>query len=334
MREKRGALSGEERLIDRLFRPIAKHPGAFGLMDDAAAITPPAGHDLVLTVDAIVSGVHFFPDDPAEAVAKKALRVNLSDLAAKGAAPIGALLSLSMPENTSDAWLESFANGLGEDCDSFACPLLGGDMTRTPGALTISITALGSVPLGRMVRRKGARAGDVIVASGTIGDAALGLRMRRSPDDPALAQLDGAAKEHLRDRYLLPRPRLGLAAALRDHASAAMDVSDGLAGDMAKLAAASGVHASIDAALVPLSAGARAALGGDEGLIEPILTGGDDYEIVAAVPADRLEAFRAAAVKVRIEVTTIGRIEAGNGIEVIGPNGQALDLKHASFSHF
>jgi thiamine-monophosphate kinase len=334
MAAKRGAQSGEEGLIDRLFRPIAKHPGALGLVDDAAVITPPAGHDLVLTVDAIVSGVHFFPDDPADSVAKKALRVNLSDLAAKGAVPLGALLSLSMPENTGDDWLGSFAAGLGADCDSFRCPLLGGDMTRTPGALTISITALGSVPSGRMVQRKGARAGDAIVVSGTIGDAALGLRMRRAPDDPSLVQLEGMAREHLRERYLLPRPRLALAAALRDHASAAMDVSDGLAGDLAKLAAASGVHASIDAARVPLSPAARAVVGEDEALIETVLTGGDDYEIVAAVPMRELEAFRAAASAARVEVTTIGRIEPGDGMTVIGPNGQALDLKRPSFSHF
>ena len=334
MSEKRVEQSGEERLIDRLFRPIAKHPGAFSLRDDAAVIAPPAGHDLILTVDAVVSGIHFLPDDPADAVAKKALRVNLSDLAAKGAAPLGALLSLSMPENTGDDWLESFARGLGEDCDAFECPLLGGDMTRTPGALTISITALGSVPSGTMVRRRGARAGDLIVVTGTVGDAALGLRLRRAPDDSVMAKLDDAAKEHLRNRYLLPRPRLALAATLREHVSAAMDVSDGLVGDLAKLAAVSGVHASIDAARVPLSAAARAAVGADDRLIDTVLTGGDDYEIVATVPENRLEPFRAAATKAGNEVTTIGRIEAGEGTSVTGPDGRPLDLKQASFSHF
>lgn len=334
MSEKHAAQLGEERLIDRLFRPIAKHPGAFSLMDDAAAIVPPAGHDLILTVDAVISGVHFLPDDPADAVAKKALRVNLSDLAAKGAAPLGALLSLSMPENTGDDWLESFARGLGEDCDAFECPLLGGDLTRTPGALTISITALGSVPSGTMVRRKGARTGDLIVVTGTVGDAALGLRLRRMPDDSVMAKLDDAAKEHLRNRYLLPRPRLALAATLREHASAAMDVSDGLVGDLAKLAGVSGVHASIEAARVPLSAAARAAVGADGRLIDTVLTGGDDYEIVATVPENRLEPFRAAATKTGIEVTTIGRIEAGEGTSVAGPDGRPLDLKQASFSHF
>ena len=334
MTGKRDAASGEERIIDRLFRPIAKHPAALGLQDDAAMLAPPVGHDLVLTVDAIVSGVHFLPDDSADTIAKKALRVNLSDLAAKGAAPLGALLSLSMPENTGNDWLELFARGLAEDCSLFECPLLGGDITRTPGALTISITALGSVPTGKMVQRKGARAGDVVVVTGTVGDAALGLKLRRSPDNAALAKLDQRAKEHLRHRYLLPMPRLALAAAVRNHASAAMDVSDGLAGDLAKLAAVSGVRAMIDAASLPLSTAARAAIEGDGGLIETVLTGGDDYEIVACIPENRLPAFRAAAAGVQVEVTTIGRIEAGEGMTVIGPNGQPMKLKQASFSHF
>ena len=334
MNEKRQAPSGEERLIGRLFRPIAKHPGALGLMDDAARITPSAGHDLVLTVDALVAGVHFFADDPADAVAKKSLRVNLSDLAAKGAQPLGALLSLSIPATAGDEWLEAFARGLGEDCDQFQCPLLGGDMTRTPGALTISITAVGSVPSGKMVERKGARTGDLVVVTGTIGDAALGLRLRRAPDNMPFAQLDGAAKAHLRERYLLPQPRLALAEALRECASAAMDISDGLAGDLAKLAAASGVAASIEAARVPLSPAARAAIAADEGLIETVLSGGDDYEIVAAVAENRLAALREAAVKAGIGLMTIGRIETGGGIHLAGLDGKPLHLKQASFSHF
>jgi len=334
MTGKRDAASGEERIIDRLFRPIAKHPAALGLRDDAAVLTPPTGHDLVLTVDAVVSGVHFLADDPADTIAKKALRVNLSDLAAKGAAPVGALLSLSIPANTGDEWLELFARGLAEDCKLFECPLLGGDMTRTPGALTISITVLGSVPSGTMVQRKGARAGDAVVVTGTIGDAALGLKLRRSPDNPALARLGQEAKEHLRRRYLLPMPRFGLATAVREHASAAMDVSDGLAGDLAKLAAVAGVRVTIDAVSLPLSAAARTAIEGDGGLLETVLTGGDDYEIVACIPENRLPEFRAAAAAAQVEVTTIGRIEDGEGMAVIGPNGQVLKLKQASFSHF
>ena len=334
MGKKRGAQSGEERLIGRFFRPIAGHAGALGLADDAALLSPPPGHDLVLTVDAVVAGVHFFSDDAADLIAKKALRVNLSDLAAKGAEPLGALLSLSIPESVSDEWLEAFAHGLGEDCDQFNCPLLGGDTTATGGSPTISITAVGSVPSGKMVQRRGAAAGDVIVVTGTVGDAALGLRLWRQPDAAAFASLDAMAKSYLRERYLLPRPRLALAGALRGHASAAMDVSDGLVGDLAKLAAVSDIGASIEAARVPLSPAARAAVAGDASLIEAVLTGGDDYEIVATIPQNRLAAFQEAAAATGIEVTTIGRIEAGKGVKVIGPDGQPFNLKQASFSHF
>src|SRR6266404_3000615 len=151
------AQSGEERLIARYFAPLAKHPGALGLTDDAAAITPPAGCDLVLKTDGIVGGVHFFPDDPSDAIAKKALRVNLSDLAAKGARPLGFLLTLALPAEIGDAWLAPFARGLGADAAHFACPLFGGDTDRTAGPITISIAVLGAVPHGKMVRRAGAK---------------------------------------------------------------------------------------------------------------------------------------------------------------------------------
>src|SRR5262245_17399874 len=170
--------SAEDRLIARYFRPLAKHPGALALTDDAAVLRPPAGHDLVLTVDAIVGGVHFFPDDPPETVAKKALRVNLSDLAAKGARPAGFLLVLALPKDTSEDWLAGFARGLGVDAKTYACPLLGGDSVRTLGPVAISITAFGTLPKRSMARRAGAKPGDRVVVTGTIGDAALGLMVR------------------------------------------------------------------------------------------------------------------------------------------------------------
>jgi thiamine-monophosphate kinase len=334
MSEKRQPPSGEERIVSRFFRPIASSAGALGLMDDAALLSPPPGHDLVLTVDAIVENVHFFSDDAADLVARKALRVNLSDLAAKGAAPLGALLSLSMPDAVSDEWLEAFARGLGQDCDEYQCPLLGGDMTRTGGVLTISVTAVGAVPSGTMVQRRGTKAGDVIVVTGTIGDGALGLTLRREPNAAAFSQLNAEAKGYLRERYLLPRPRLGVAEALRKHAAAAMDVSDGLVGDVAKLAAVSGVGASIEAERVPLSPAAKAAVEADGRLLETVLTGGDDYEIVATMPENRLAPFRDAAAKAGIAVTTIGRIAPGSGVQVTGRDGKPIVLKQASFSHF
>jgi thiamine-monophosphate kinase len=326
--------SGEEKLIDRFFRPIAKHPGALKLVDDAAFLTPPPGSDLVLTVDALVAGVHFFADDAADTVARKSLRVNLSDLAAKGAKPLGALLSLSMPENTGDAWLEAFTRGLGEDCDAYDCPLLGGDLTGTPGLLTISITAVGAVPAGRMVQRKGAQPGDALIVTGTIGDAVLGLKLRREPDSPAFAKLNRTARGQLAERYLLPQPRVALARSLHELATAAIDISDGLAGDVGKLAAASGVAARIEAKRVPFSAPARTVLSEEPGLIEALLGGGDDYEIAATVPENRLKSLQAAGMEVGIEVTAIGRIEEGAGVALAGLDGRPLVLKQASFSHF
>src|SRR5208337_4788099 len=173
--------SGEDRFIARYFRPLAQHPGAFGLRDDAAVLTPPPGHDLVLKTDPIICGVHFFPDDPPDAVARKALRVNLSDLAAKGAKPAGFLLALALPQDVGPDWVEAFVVGLGSDAMQYGCPLLGGDTDRTPGPITVAITALGTLPHGSIVRRRGARVGDHIFLTGTIGDAALGLALRREP---------------------------------------------------------------------------------------------------------------------------------------------------------
>ncbi len=331
---KKPSKSGEDRLIERFFRPLAKHPAALGLMDDVALMTPPAGSDLVLKTDAIVGGVHFFPDDAADAVAKKALRVNLSDLAAKGAKPAGFLLALALPQDIGEDWLADFARGLGEDADSYGCPLLGGDTDLTPGPVTISIAAFGFVPHGAMVRRAGAKAGETVVATGSIGDAALGLLLRREPKRPAFAKLDGKAKAHLAERYLLPQPRLALALALREHASAAIDVSDGLVGDLMKLAAVSGVGARIETKRVPFSPAARMVLTAEPSLIETAITGGDDYEILATVPAERLASFQAAAKSAGVELTAIGRIEPGEGVEVLAEDGRPLAFARTSFSHF
>ena len=327
--------SGEERLIARYFMPLAKHPAALGLTDDAAAITPPAGCDLVLKTDGIVAGVHFFPDDPPDMVAKKALRVNLSDLAAKGATPLGFLLTLALPEEVGDAWLAPFARGLGADAQAFGCPLLGGDTDRTGGPITISIAVIGAVPQGRMVRRAGAEAGDRVVVTGTIGDAALGLRLRRDTSAPRRWGLTPEQRNHLEARYLVPEPRTAIAEILRAHASAAMDVSDGLVGDLGKLCRASGVGAEIAAARVALSDGARAALAREPALIETILTGGDDYEVVACVPAGKVEPLRQQASAAGVAVTEIGVVTAGQGeARFLDLDGQPLAFRQASFSHF
>jgi thiamine-monophosphate kinase len=327
------AQTNEERLIARHFKPIARHPGALALTDDAAALTPPAGHDLVVTVDAIVGGVHFFPRDPADAVARKALRVNLSDLAAKGAKPAGFLLSLALPKGVGDPWLRAFARGLGSDAGQYGCPLLGGDTVRTPGPITISVAAFGTLPSGTMVQRSGARVGDHILVSGTIGDAALGLKLRQGGRTRRW-KLSAQARNHLARRYLMPEPRNALAFAVRKFATAAMDVSDGLAGDLGKLCRASGVAAEVDVARVPLSAAARTVLKAERKLITTLLSGGDDYEIVCTVRPARLAAFRAAARAVGVPVTDIGRIVRGSGASFVGPDGRPLTFARASFSHF
>lgn len=335
MVERESAQSGEDRLIARYFRPLATDPGALGLLDDAATITPPPGSDVVLKTDAIVGGVHFFPDDPPDLLAKKALRVNLSDLAAKGARPAGFLLSLALPATVGEDWLEAFARGLGEDARTYHCPLMGGDTDRTPGPLTIAVAAFGIVPCGTMVRRRGARPGDLVIVTGTIGDGALGLFVRRDPTTAMRWQLDPAQRDHLLERYLLPQPRNAIAEALRQHATAAMDVSDGLAGDLAKLCDVSGVGADIEVARVPLSAAARKAIASDTSLLETALTGGDDYEVVATVPPGGRDALMAAAAAAGVALTEIGSIGADRpGARFLDHAGKPLLFKKASFSHF
>jgi thiamine-monophosphate kinase len=325
--------SAEDRLIARYFRPLAKHPGALGLVDDAAVIAPPSGCDLVLTTDGVILGVHAFPDDRPENIGRKALRMNLSDLAAKGATPIGFLLSLALPAAIDEAWLAAFAGGLGEDAERYGCPLLGGDTDRTPGPTSVSIAAFGAVPHGKMVRRSTAKPGDHIVVTGTIGDAALGVLLRRDKSLAKRWRLSEAMSAHLKQRYLLPEPRNALAHAVLQNASAAIDVSDGLAGDLAKLCRVSGVAAEIDVARVPLSEAVRAAVAADPAVMEMALSGGDDYEIVLTLAPDKLSTLRAAAHQAGAAVTEIGRMAVGEGARFLH-EGKTLSFARPSYSHF
>ncbi len=321
--------SGEDDLIARYFRPLATDPGALGLVDDAAVLTS-SGDDLVVTTDAVIEGVHFLPGDPPDTIARKALRVNLSDLAAKGAVPAGFVLTLALRE-AKEAWLAPFARALGEDAAAFNCPVLGGDTVSTPGPLMISITAFGRVPPGRMVRRTDAKPGDRIAVTGTIGDAALGLRMLKGEGEG----FDTSSREFLIQRYRVPQPRNALALAIRDHASASMDVSDGLAGDLTKLCAASGVSATVSLADVPLSAPVRAFIAKGRSDIEAAMSGGDDYEVLCTVPENRWDSFTAAARQAGIQVSAIGRIEAGTAMpRFLDASGQPIQLKRLSYSHF
>jgi thiamine-monophosphate kinase len=325
-----GPASGEDSLIARYFKPLATDPGAFGLGDDAA-ILKALGDDIVVTTDAIVEGVHFLSGDPPDTVARKALGVNLSDLAAKGAAPAGCVLTLAL-RTADEAWLSAFAQALSEDTAKFGCPLLGGDTVSTPGPLMISITAFGRVPLGKMVRRNGAKPGDLVVVTGSIGDAALGLDVLKQ--GAATRAADTAAKATLIGRYRVPQPRTALASAVRDYAHAAMDVSDGLAGDLAKLCSASGVSATIHAARIPLSPAAAALVASGTVGIEAIVAGGDDYEILCAIAPGRFDAFEQAARKVRVAVTVIGEIIAGSSPRFINGQGDEIILPRLSYSHF
>jgi thiamine-monophosphate kinase len=326
----------EDELIATYFAPLAG-PGAFGLRDDAAILAQKPGYELVATKDMLIAGVHFFTDDPPGAVARKALRVNLSDLAAKGAEPSGFLLGLALPEDWTAHWLAGFAQGLGEDAAAYKCPLLGGDTVKSSGSLIVSITAFGTVPAQRMVLREGAAADDRIYVTGTIGDAALGLKFRRDVAQDAkwphsVGQADAA---YLAGRALLPEPRLALREALRAHAHAAIDISDGFAGDLAKMLRLTGMTAEVMTAGVPLSEAARKILHEAPSLLETILTGGDDYEIICAVPPSESAAFEARADAAGIQVHPVGTARPGNAPPVFtDEEGRSLVFARPSFRHF
>ena len=328
----RDNLSGEDDFIARHFASWAGAAG-LSLRDDAALLTPPAGHDLVITADAVVAGVHFLPDDPPEDIARKALRVNLSDLAAKGAQPLGFLLTLALPAAFSSDAVAAFATGLRDDAAAYACPLIGGDTVSTPGPLTVAITALGVVPTGRMVRRDGARAGDAIYVSGTIGDAALGLLALRR--DPRLSRLSEGDRAWLIDRYRRPQPRAKLAPALLQHVSAAMDVSDGIMGDLDKMLTLAGLALYANLIDVPISPAAMP-LRTQEALAEVILTGGDDYEIICAVPPEQKNAFERMAAEAEVPVALLGfAIPRTQTVAIFfaDGNGRAIVPGRLSFSH-
>lgn len=321
---------GEFELIARHFAPLAaEHALAFDLTDDAALLHPDPDRDIVLTADAAVAGIHFLPDDAPDLVAAKLLRVNLSDLAAMGARPRGYLLTAAWPAETGEDWIAAFARGLAADQAEFDIAMLGGDTVSTPGPLTLSLTAIGDVPRGKELRRKGAAPGDVIFVSGSIGDGALGLRALRGefPD------LSADAIAFLGDRYHLPRPRLALGQALTEIASAGLDVSDGLVADLGHVCKVSGVGAVVNAADVPVSAAAQAVLDADGAGLEIALTGGDDYELLFTVPAGRRPAVAALAGKLELPLTEIGKIVTGSGVQVTGPDGKPMRLDTTGYIH-
>ena len=318
--------------IDQCLRPLAADaPEALGLMDDAAVLPSRPGFDLVITKDAIVEGVHFLADDPPDLVARKLLRTNLSDLAAKGAEPYGYLLAIAWPASGGWARRRAFAEGLRQDQAAFGLRLFGGDTVSTAGPLAASATLLGWVPAGGMIRRGGARVGDIVLVSGTVGDGGLGLRAARGE----LSALSGPDRDWLADRYRLPRPRLGLREALRAHANAAADVSDGLIADAGHIAAASGVSLSLDLDRLPLSNAARAWLAGESDLLAACLqlaSAGDDYELVLTAPPAEVGALQAAGETAGIPLTAIGDVRAGAGVTVWS-EGRAVPVPRAGWRH-
>jgi len=319
---------GEFELIAKLFAPLAKSAGAFGLADDVATLSLPPGHELVAKVDAVVEGVHFFRDDPADLIAKKALRVNLSDLAAKGAAPIGYLLSLSVAPWCTDEWLTRFAAGLGEDQDEFGLSLLGGDTTATPGPLTLSVTALGSIEAGRTIRRGGAKPGDRVFVSGTIGDAGAGLALLKGAEGPhSLSE-----RQYLIGRYRVPQPRLALGLRLVGLASASLDVSDGLIADLGHIAEVCRVSIRVTASSVPLSPACANFWG--HNAVQRAVTAGDDYEIAFAAPESARTAIMQAAAASEVPVHEIGYVQPGAGVTLLDDHGQPASMGRAGFTHF
>jgi thiamine-monophosphate kinase len=332
---KGGKRLGEFEIIARYFAPLATDAASLALRDDAAVLRPPESQEIVLSCDTIVEGVHFLEDDPPDSIGHKALAVNLSDLAAKGARPYVYLLALTLPTEPSPSWLEAFASGLRALQSEAGIALAGGDTTHAPGPLSITVTALGLVPQGHAVLRRGAKRGDRLYVTGTIGDAYLGLR---ALTEPALARDWGFSDEdlaHVIERYRRPRPHSELAVILRNFAQGAIDVSDGLAGDIGKLASVCHVGAVIEAARVPLSPPAEKAVRREPHLLAALLNAGDDYEIVAAVPGSSAPGFEAEAKGKGVALTEIGRLESPEaGLLVLGPDGKALKLDHSGYAHF
>lgn len=325
---------GEFELIARYLAPLAAGtPGAFDLKDDAAVVDLPGGRQLVVTVDAMVAGVHFLPDDPPAGIGAKLLAVNLSDLAAMGAEPFGYVLTTAWPEDTDEDWIAAFVGGLRESQDRYGLHLLGGDTVGTPGPLSLSLTALGTIEQGRALTRGGARPGDRVFVSGTVGDGVLGLQALRG-------ELAGEAKGHvdaLARRYRQPEPRLALGRALLGIASAACDVSDGLFADLGHICETSGVAATVEAAKVPLSEAARAVTADDPERRECAIAGGDDYELVFTAAPDRTGEVRAAAGRAGVAVTEIGAIETADGrprVVAIAADGRRQDTGQRGWQHF
>lgn len=315
---------GEFDLINRYFAGLGAPTSALalGIGDDCALLSPASGDQLAVSTDTQVAGVHFPAGAEPDLIARRCLRVNLSDLAAMGASPLAFQLALTLPE-TDEHWLAAFSAGLARDAAGFACPLSGGDTTRGP--LSVTITALGAVATGEALRRDGARAGDRIYVTGTLGDARGALEVLTAPPSEA--------NDYLLQRYWLPRPQLAAGMELRGIASAAIDISDGLLQDLGHITTASGLGAVIEVESLPLSP-ALVELAGDSRAREWALTGGDDYELCFTVPPGHEQAMRAAMAAAEVAVTPIGRLVSEPGVRCLDASGRDIAVTGRGYSHF
>jgi thiamine-monophosphate kinase len=320
---------GEFGRIRRFFAPLAG-PGGLQLRDDAALIDCPPGKRLVVTVDAMVEGVHYLPEDPPDLVARKLLRVNLSDLAAMGAVPRHYLLTTALPVSFGDEWVARFAEGLHQDQQVFGIHLLGGDSVATKGPAALSLTAIGEVEAGREVRRSGACAGDRIWVSGTIGDAFLGLAVLRG-DYLELASEERAA---LISRFQLPEPRTALGPRLAGIAHAMLDVSDGLLADLGHICEVSGVGAEVEIAALPISLPARCLAAADPELPVRLASGGDDYELLFTASPDASETLGGLSAELGLPITKIGEVNGGSRVRLLDAKGKELRVEAAGYRHF
>jgi thiamine-monophosphate kinase len=320
---------GEFERIERFFAPLAG-PGGLGLLDDAAIVDCRAGQRLVVTADAIVAGVHYLPDDPPDLVARKLLRVNLSDLAAMGARPLHYLLTTALPAALGEEWIGEFTRGLAEDQRRFGIDLLGGDSVATSGPAVLSLTAIGQVSAGMEVKRSGARAGDLVWVSGTIGDAFLGLAVLRG----AYPQLAPEHRAALIERFRLPNPRLDLGGRLAGIAHAMIDISDGLIADLGHICKTSCVAAVVELASLPLSPAARVIVDGEPGVRTALAAGGDDYELLFTASAGLAKAIDDLSSAIDIPITRIGKIESGEGVRLVDAAGQTVPIDEPGYRHF
>lgn len=323
----------EFQCIRKYFLPLTQgRSEAEALKDDAAVLQVPSGHQLVVTSDTLNAGTHFLPDMAAGDIARKALRVNISDLAAMGADPYAYQLNIAFPEPPDEAWLERFSDALLQDQKTYGLFCSGGDTTRIEGPLSISVTALGLVPEGRALHRAGGRDGDIIAVTGTIGDAVLGLKILQNRENTILSEADQA---YLINRYTSPHPRTALVEVMRENVHAAIDVSDGFLADLEHICGASSLSANVYAHQVPLSPSAKRCLDQGNVLLLDLLSGGDDYELILAIPAERFEDLRIAAEKTGVKLTAVGHFKTGEPrIFIFDEHGEAVDIPSKGWMHF